>query len=289
VRFPGSPSPRRILRLGENLEGRDFVVGDIHGAFDLVDQALAAVAFDPAVDRLLSVGDLIDRGAGSARVLEFLARDYVYAVRGNHEQVFVSMPASKIRAMADIDRFGMGWVREVSPAQLEAIVERLRALPLVIEIAGPLGMVGLVHAEVPVGMNWGDFTAAIERRDPLVTLSALDGRVRVDRESRDTSGVAGIDRLFVGHSVQWDGPLQLGNVFVIDTGAVYAEQSRAQESWRSRGALTIANILCSDESLTSTAINQQRLIVVDQEGELALEVCTGDGRLARQFHEVEWM
>jgi len=64
----------RVMRLGRNEKGRDFVVGDIHGAFDLVIDAMKAVNFDPEADRLLSVGDLIDRGAGSHRCAAFLTR-----------------------------------------------------------------------------------------------------------------------------------------------------------------------------------------------------------------------
>lgn len=56
-----------VLRLPENTRGRDFVVGDIHGAFDKVEAAMAKVGFDVERDRLLSVGDLVDRGAESAR------------------------------------------------------------------------------------------------------------------------------------------------------------------------------------------------------------------------------
>ena len=48
-----------------NKVGRDFVVGDVHGMFDRVAQALTKVQFNPSRDRLFSVGDLIDRGPQS--------------------------------------------------------------------------------------------------------------------------------------------------------------------------------------------------------------------------------
>lgn len=73
-----------VRTLPLNTQGTDYVVGDIHGCFDLVDQALARLGFAPDQDRLLCVGDLIDRGPQSAQVDAFLARPYVYAVRGNH-------------------------------------------------------------------------------------------------------------------------------------------------------------------------------------------------------------
>ena len=53
-----------VVRLGPNpAEGRDLVVGDVHGHFPTLRHALAELEVGPA-DRLFSLGDLIDRGAG---------------------------------------------------------------------------------------------------------------------------------------------------------------------------------------------------------------------------------
>ena len=51
-----------IRRFPLNRRGRDLAVGDIHGYFALLQQALNRVGFDPVCDRLFSVGDLTDRG-----------------------------------------------------------------------------------------------------------------------------------------------------------------------------------------------------------------------------------
>jgi len=37
------------------------------------------------VDQLFSVGDLVDRGPESHRVLEWLARPWFFAICGNHD------------------------------------------------------------------------------------------------------------------------------------------------------------------------------------------------------------
>ncbi|MCW8994392.1 MAG: protein phosphatase, partial [Psychromonas sp.] len=49
----------------QNDQGRDFFVGDIHGKYGLLMLALSNVNFNANVDRLFSVGDLIDRGEAS--------------------------------------------------------------------------------------------------------------------------------------------------------------------------------------------------------------------------------
>jgi len=52
-------------RFACNAVGRDFAVGDIHGCFSHLRRSLEAIGFDASVDRLFSVGDLIDRGPES--------------------------------------------------------------------------------------------------------------------------------------------------------------------------------------------------------------------------------
>ena len=52
--------------------GTDWVVGDVHGCFETLRQALAAIDFEQGRDRLFSVGDLIDRGPNSIEALEWL-------------------------------------------------------------------------------------------------------------------------------------------------------------------------------------------------------------------------
>ena len=80
----------KIISFEENTKGLDYVLGDIHGRFDLVYQNLKEVGFDTARDRLFCVGDLIDRGPYSHHVVEFLQSSYVHAVRGNHEDMLLA-------------------------------------------------------------------------------------------------------------------------------------------------------------------------------------------------------
>jgi len=48
-----------------NNEGRDFVIGDLHGCYDELKDKLLDVNFNEEVDRVFSVGDLVDRGPES--------------------------------------------------------------------------------------------------------------------------------------------------------------------------------------------------------------------------------
>jgi len=212
-----------VLILPENTKGRDFVIGDIHGAFDMLEKALAAAQFDATRDRLISIGDLIDRGPESRRCAELLRQPWFFAVRGNHEDMFLDI----VRADGTFDenkaawniRNGMGWIFDETPEMLSALRAEIARMPLALEIPTDRGTVGFVHAEVPAGLDWETFKNKLAAGDEGVTEKALWGRDRI--QAGDTSGVAGIDRLFFGHTPQAGGPQRLGNCYYIDTGAVF--------------------------------------------------------------------
>jgi len=246
---PTRSSPLITKKFDRNLAGRDFVVGDIHGAYDLVIQGMKAAKFNPACDRLFAVGDLIDRGPGSHRTARFLRQPYVHAVRGNHEDMLLQLysggePPVEILQWA-AKRNGFSWWLDTPTDTREAILAAVRDLPLVIEVDTPRGTVGLVHAEVPIGMEWSPFLQKLAAGDERVIESALWGRTRLN--SGDTSGVIGIGRLFVGHTPQWEGMRRLANIYAVDTGATFAELGREDLP----GArLTMANLAMQTVDLT---------------------------------------
>lgn len=228
-----------LLRFGKNTKGRDFVVGDIHGAYDTLVAALRAVNFNVHTDRLFCVGDLIDRGPQSYRVAKFLAQPFVFAIRGNHEDMLLGMhekgePDPKIVQWM-IEKNGFGWWTNTPKPVQNAIIQEIAKLPLVIEIETDRGTVGLVHADVPRGMDWQTFVYELESGNKDIEQVALWGRDRI--EDGNCEGVLGIDRVFVGHTVQWTGLNKLGNVYAIDTGAIFAELGQHDHA-----RMTLANI-----------------------------------------------
>lgn len=72
-----------------------YVVGDIQGCFDSLQALLGLVRFDPSVDTLWCVGDLVNRGPKSLEVLRFVRAlgDRARIVLGNHDLYLLMVSA----------------------------------------------------------------------------------------------------------------------------------------------------------------------------------------------------
>lgn len=246
-----------VQSFGKNEAGKDWIIGDVHGAFDLVWDAMKKVGFDRQVDRLFVAGDLVDRGAQSMRAKRFLEQSFVKAVRGNHEDWWLDLyengppEPEVVEALGHRMNMGVQWWLDAKADERDALVAMFAALPVVIEVETERGSVGIVHAEVPPGMNWDSFKAAVERGDEKTLKSALWGRKRIRAD--DQSGVQGVGRVFVGHTPQWGGLKRYGNVYAIDTGAVFGLLSAGQDD--QEGKLTIAQLVAGTKSLAADAEN----------------------------------
>lgn len=204
-----------IKRFEKNTAGRDFAVGDIHGHFTRLKAALDAADFDPAVDRLFSVGDLVDRGPECRKVLEWLDKPWFHPVRGNHDDYVCRFDT------CDVENWvynGGSWFAGLAWDEQREFAAQFRELPIAIEVDTPAGLVGLVHADCPFP-SWFqlqfELMCATERaRLKQVKNTCMWSRSRI--EQGDQSGVADIRAVICGHSpVQV--PVVLGNVFHIDT------------------------------------------------------------------------
>lgn len=87
------------------------VIGDVHGCFALLQQMLAQV---PQGDRIILVGDYIDRGPQSADVLRYLSTDPgLTCLKGNHEDML-------LRFLVDPSHEGGRWLRHGGVQTLES-------------------------------------------------------------------------------------------------------------------------------------------------------------------------
>ena len=76
------------------LEERTLIIGDIHGCLELLKRLMDRVKWQPDQDRLIFLGDYIDRGPDSKGVIDFLLQlmresEKVQCLMGNHESMFL--------------------------------------------------------------------------------------------------------------------------------------------------------------------------------------------------------
>lgn len=213
-----------IERYTKNEQGHDYVVGDVHGCYSRLDAELRRIGFDAANDRLFSVGDLVDRGPENGAVLDWLRLPWFHAVMGNHDDMALRWPLGNMQG--DIYRSnGGGWNMDQPVENQEKIALAMSALPIAIEVETSEGVVGIVHADVPYD-TWSAFADALGgKKGNAEARHAADmamwSRGRITSENR--WGVQGVRAVVCGHTPLTK-PVQLGNVYHIDTGAVFGGQ-----------------------------------------------------------------
>ena len=71
-----------------------YVIGDIHGCYDELQSMLEKIEFSPKEDKMFFVGDYIDRGKDSYKMLRWLdsnmKSDCYHFLKGNHEAEFIA-------------------------------------------------------------------------------------------------------------------------------------------------------------------------------------------------------
>ena len=213
----------RCLRLPRNPTGRDLVVGDLHGHRALLEQELDRLGFDPTRDRVISVGDLIDRGPESLATLSLIEEPWFFSVLGNHELMllnFLGYYGSRLHSKKAFPTGGGEWIAEAISRNRKALgrlADRIASLPLAIHVDGD-DPFNVTHSDLhPIGPKpdrlFREETICVHKAD-IVT------------SSRDTITAALKSTLlplrFAQHSVQIS-PTPLG-----DLPITYVGHSRLQ-------------------------------------------------------------
>lgn len=81
--------------------GRTLVVGDVHGCLAELDELLRTAAYAPGRDRLVFLGDLLDRGPDPVGVVRRVRELGAECVLGNHEEKHLRYAAHEARRRED--------------------------------------------------------------------------------------------------------------------------------------------------------------------------------------------
>jgi bis(5'-nucleosyl)-tetraphosphatase (symmetrical) len=119
-----------------------LLIGDIQGCCDALDELLATAGFSPSRDRLVALGDLVNRGPKSLQVLQRM-RDLGNAATcllGNHD-LHLLAAANGVRKLHRSDTLD----DILASPERDAWIDWVRARPLAVQESGWL----CVHAGVP--------------------------------------------------------------------------------------------------------------------------------------------
>jgi len=179
------------------------VVGDLHGHRSLFEQELDRHGFDPRRDRVLSVGDLIDRGPESLATLSLVEEPWFYPVLGNHELMllnFLGYYASRLHSGKTFPTGGGEWISGAIANGRRAVArlaDRISLLPLVIHVESDVPF-NVTHADLHPFRSrqeklFGDETICVHKAD-LITSA---------RDNMNAALKSDLTRLqFARHSVQ---------------------------------------------------------------------------------------
>ena len=140
---------------------RTIVFGDAHGCIEQINNLMEKIGVT-SQDRIISLGDLVDRGPDSPGCIEFAMRHE--SIMGNHEYKHV--------------RFRQGILRKLSPSQIgareqflqtgkdyDAAIDFMEQLPFYLELPEAI----LVHA----GLEYG---IPMQEQDRIVLVGGMSKR-----------------------------------------------------------------------------------------------------------------
>lgn len=229
---------RKLYKFFElNMNGRDFVVSDMHGCYQDFEDELNKVNFDKSVDRVFSVGDLCDRGPDSLKCLNLMFEDWFFTVMGNHEwlwskahdtfhQLNISPFRGRYGSIGDYQIFmgnGGSIVNDIPVA--ERLVKTIENLPIAIEVVNGRGNTGIIHAELPPSVDDWNHIRNLDNLDKKVKeeyeehmLWGRSMRMYDDPDPTKDYSIYNIGQIYMGHTIV-PKPIQMGNLNYIDTGS----------------------------------------------------------------------
>lgn len=183
---------------------RTIVVGDIHGCYEELIQLLNKVQLRDE-DSLVSLGDIVDRGADSVKVYDFLKnRPNTIVLMGNHERKHLRNTLSYSQEIVKL-QFGKRY---------DEFLEWANDLPYYYETPEAI----LVHAAVEDGKP-------IEKQAEEVLCGCTAGEKHLSKRYGNiywTELYNGKKPVIFGHHVVGDRPLIVeGKIYGIDTGACH--------------------------------------------------------------------
>jgi bis(5'-nucleosyl)-tetraphosphatase (symmetrical) len=212
---------------------RTIVVGDVHGCLDEFRALLDLVSFVHGQDRLVQVGDLMDRGPDPVGCVRFARELGAEVLMGNHEEKHVRFRKHEANRLATGKKNPMKRFSPEKAAQNAALSDEevawMAALPMTLDLGNRLMA---VHAGLEPAFSFQDQSKAVLRVRYVDAKGKMVGFTEgsLDQPSNTVYWTAqwnGPESVVYGHAVHslTDPRVDLvpgnGKCFGIDTGCVF--------------------------------------------------------------------
>ncbi len=192
------------------MEQRTLIIGDVHGCHKELKKLLKKVKADPEKDKILFIGDLINKGPDSRKVWELYKAYNGTCIMGNHELSLLELAQGKLHKHSKY----FDALRKNFGSKFDEFVADVSQFPLWYEDHELM----LVHGGLVPGLH-------PDQTDPwhLVTIRTWDGEGH-DLKSESNPPwfdlYEGDDLVVFGHWAALGG-LDRPKVIGLDTGCVY--------------------------------------------------------------------
>eukprot|EP01127_Copromyxa_protea_P021553 TRINITY_DN7449_c0_g1_i1.p1 TRINITY_DN7449_c0_g1~~TRINITY_DN7449_c0_g1_i1.p1 ORF type:complete len:252 (+),score=49.91 TRINITY_DN7449_c0_g1_i1:56-811(+) len=211
---PEGVEAHRVLDpIGEG--GRVIIVGDVHGCLDELQELLKECNFQKEKDKVIVVGDLVNKGPKSIEVVKYVMSEGLLSIKGNHDDWV--LPGFYGQRPNDPE----AWYNDLTPEEAKFLLE----LPFTISI--PQFNVIVVHAGLVPGIPLKDqHHGTMYRLRNLVKKVDQEGTVTYEAHERIAEGEPwasfwpGPEHVIFGHDAMRK--LQTyEHATGLDTGCVY--------------------------------------------------------------------
>lgn len=174
-----------VITLPKNKRGTDYLLGDLCGNAPLLTATLRAMHFDPDRDRVISTGNLINKGPDSFGVLKLLKQPWFHAVLGSSEAQALAWLRKDYHCGEDPRSFilqGGNWIHAYPSQEDRAFIqETLEQLPLALKVSHTEGAFRVVHSRWSAALE-NETCTTLQAREAIWGVQlAIDGMKSLGR------------------------------------------------------------------------------------------------------------
>jgi len=177
---------------------RTILIGDIHGCIEEFEELLKVANYKSGVDRLILLGDLVDRGPDSVGVLRKAQEMKIECVRGNHDHKILKWFNNNKK---HYQNHGQQYYQNLTDDDIEYIFK----MPVYIKLENAIAVHAGLKPGIPVEKQRADDLMHLRYTDSNHKFVSLKTIWKIGKEAADahfwTERWTGPENIIYGHNV----------------------------------------------------------------------------------------